>query len=74
MKIKYPQVILTIDLKGPNGNAWAIIGLIRRELKKAKVSPKELKQFGEEARAGDYKALQKTCKKWVDVTFCGGDL
>lgn len=62
---KFPHV--TVKLTGTDGNAFAILGRVRRDMKSAGVSEEEISQFSEEATSGDYNNLLRTCMKWVDV-------
>lgn len=62
---KYPHV--TVQLTGEDGNAFAILGRVRKELRRAGVPDTELKAFQDEATADDYDHLFRTCMKWVDV-------
>lgn len=60
---------LTIDLRGPNGNIYAVIGLVRDALKDAGLK-KEAKEFTERAfDQGGYEQVLEFCKKYVNVTF-----
>jgi hypothetical protein len=65
MDVKYPEI--TAELTGKDGNAFMIIGLVTRALRKGKVPDAEIKQFQNEATAGDYDHLLRTCTKWVNV-------
>ena len=61
----YPNV--TVELIGQDGNAFAILGAVRKALRKAGVSNDEVERFADEAMSGDYDNLLQTCMKWVDV-------
>lgn len=63
--IKYPEVV--VQLTGKDGNAFLILGLVRRALSKAKVPQSEIDAFMAEATAGDYNNLLSTCMSWVEV-------
>lgn len=63
--VKYPNVKVT--LVGQDGNAFAILGKVRKALLAAKVPQEEVKKFFEEATAGDYGHLLATCTEWVEV-------
>lgn len=63
---KYPNV--TVPLSGQDGNAFFIIGRVRKALTRAKVTPEEIGQFTQEAMSGDYDNVLATCIKWVNVT------
>jgi len=57
----------TIQLTGNDGNAFAILGNVRRGMKRAGATDEELKAFMSEATSGDYDHLLQTCMKYVDV-------
>ena len=56
-----------VALIGQNGNAFAIIGKVRKALCKAGVSDEEIKQYCDEAMAGDYNNLLCVTMQWVEV-------
>jgi len=62
---KFPDV--HVQLTGQDGNAFAIMAAVKREMRKAGVSEFDIGCFAEEAKAGDYNHLLKTCMEWVDV-------
>jgi len=62
--MKYP---IKVKLIGRDGNAFAILGAVIRELRKNGVSQDEIDSFEEEATSGDYDNLLGTCMQWVDV-------
>lgn len=62
---KYPNV--TVQLSGTDGNAFAILGKMRREMRRKGVSEAEVTEFMGEAMSGDYDNLLRTCLRWVDV-------
>lgn len=59
---KHPDVV--VELVGHDGNAFAIIGRVQRALRAAGIEPAP---FMEEAMAGDYDHLLRTCMEWVTV-------
>ena len=63
--MKYPEI--TVQLTGNYGNAFAILGTVKKALHRADVSKEEQDQFITEATAGDYDHLLQTCMKWVNV-------
>jgi hypothetical protein len=63
--IKYPDI--TVQLVGTDGNAYAVLGRVRRALLEANVSDLELGEFTAEATSGDYDELLQTVMRWVDV-------
>lgn len=66
MTVKYPGV--KVQLSGEDGNAMAIIGRVRKALRRANVPDAELDKFAEEAMSGDYDNVLQTAMKWVDVS------
>jgi hypothetical protein len=66
MKPKYPNA--KAKLTGEDGNSYAILGAVRRAMKKAGVSVEEIEEFTEEATSGDRDHLLQTCIKWVTVS------
>lgn len=63
--VKYPEI--TVELTGGDGNAFAILGRMKRELRRGGVDEAEINEFMEEAQSGDYDNLLRTCMKWVNV-------
>ena len=63
---KYPNI--KVKLVGQNGNAFNLLGLVSRAMKKNKVAPDEVTAFMKEAMSGDYDHLLDTCVKWVEVS------
>lgn len=65
MEIKYPEIEIT--LLGEDGNAFAILGAVQRELRQNGIEDKEIALFVKEATSGNYDELLQTCMKWVTV-------
>ena len=65
MDIKFPNV--KVNLSGEDGNAYFIIGRVRKALKRAGVSEADVEAFTQEATAGNYDHLLQTVMKTVDV-------
>ena len=63
--VRYPNV--EVQLSGEDGNAYAIMGSVRRELRKAGVSEAEQEKYMEESMSGDYDNLLVTAMRWVVV-------
>lgn len=61
----YPNV--TVKLIGKDGNAFAILGTVRKALKRAGVPSEEVERFSKEATGGDYNQLLGTVMRWVEV-------
>jgi len=55
-----------VKLVGEDGNAFAILGRVRRALERAGME-EEAKAFTEEATAGDYDHLLQTALKYVEA-------
>lgn len=65
MNPKYPNV--SVQLTGRDGNAFAILGVVKSAMRKGKVPAAEIDAFMTEAMSGDYDNLLATVMKWVDV-------
>jgi hypothetical protein len=63
--VKFPDI--TVKLTGQDGNAFMILGLMSRALKKGGASKAEVDEFMKEAMSGDYDHLLQTCMLWVNV-------
>lgn len=66
MAPKYPDV--SVRITGTDGNAFAVIGTVTKELKRAKVPTSEVNKFRNEAMSGDYDNVLRTAMKWVRVS------
>ena len=62
---KYPEI--TVQLTGNDGNAFAIMGAVRRALKRAKVSADEIAEYTKQSTSGDYDNLLRVAMSWVTV-------
>ena len=56
-----------VRLTGEDGNAFAILGKVKKALRKAGMK-EEASCFMEEATAGDYNHLLRTAMKYVEVS------
>jgi hypothetical protein len=63
---KYPNVIVEMDIDGPDGNAFAIMGRVQAALKKAGATKEELAQYSMDSMSDDYENLLAAADKWVD--------
>lgn len=63
---KYPHI--KVKLVGEDGNAFNLIGLVTNGLRSGGVSKADREAFIDEAMAGDYDHLLRTCITWVKVT------
>jgi hypothetical protein len=68
MNIDAKHADVTVQLTGRDGNAFAIIGAVRRALMQGGVARYECDQFVAEAMSGDYDNVLQTAMRWVDVT------
>ncbi len=64
--IRYPDI--KVRLTGSDGNAFAIMGTVKKALNKANVSSEEVDLFIEQCMSGDYNELLCTCMKWINVS------
>jgi hypothetical protein len=64
-EVRPPEI--TVELIGHDGNAYAVLGKVRRALEGAGVDPAEVKEFMTEATAGDYDHLLATVMRWVEI-------
>jgi hypothetical protein len=64
--VKYPDV--HVKLAGEDGNAFAILGRVQRELQRAGVPVEERNAYYNEATSGDYDNLLAVTCRWVDVS------
>ncbi len=63
--VKYPEI--EVQLSGEYGNAFAILGIVKRALRRAGVSHEEREKYMAEATSGDYNHLLQTTMRWVEV-------
>lgn len=63
--VKYPQVEVT--LTGQDGNAFMILGLVTKAMRRAGLSADDIKEYTDEATAGDYDHLLRTTMQTVQV-------
>ena len=61
------NVTVSIDFDGPDGNAFAIMAIVKRGLQKAGASKEEITQYTMDSMSGDYDNLVATARKWVVV-------
>ncbi len=63
---RYPNI--TVPMVGEDGNAFAILGRVKRALKQGGASDSELLLFMDEALWGDYDHLLSTVTRWVETS------
>ena len=49
---------VTVKLTGRDGNAFSIMGAVKKEMRKQKVSQEDIDKYLEECMSGDYNNLQ----------------
>ena len=62
---RYPDI--EVVLIGQDGNAFHIIGVTRRAMKRHGVPQEDIQAYMDEATSGDYDNLLTTTMKWVTV-------
>lgn len=65
-----PDSLGEVELLGTDGNAFAIIGTVRRVLRRAGASPEFQTAFVNEASSGDYDHVIQTAMTYIEA--CGG--
>ena len=58
---------VTVELIGEDGNAFYILGKVKKEMRKQGIVKYVIDDFLEEAMSGDYDHLLRTCMKYVNV-------
>lgn len=62
---RYPNI--KVQLTGNDGNAFAIMGAVRKALRRANVSSEEIAEYTAQSTSGDYDNLLVTAMDWVTV-------
>ena len=62
---KYSEI--RVELVGKDGNAFNVLGICRRAMKRARLPESEIEAFTAEATSGDYNHLLATCCEWFKV-------
>jgi hypothetical protein len=60
-------VFVMPDLKGPEGNAFVLLGRAKRALREAGQNDEQQNWFYTQATSGDYKNLLETIMEWFIV-------
>ena len=60
---KYPDI--EVQLSGNDGNAFAIMGAVKKALKRANVSADEIAEYTKQSMSGDYDNLLRVAMAWV---------
>jgi len=62
-----PKYNVKVKLVGTDGNAFAIMGKVKRALRDAGATDEEVTQYLNDSQAGDYNNLLQVACKWVNV-------
>ncbi len=65
MTPRYPHI--EVQLTGRDGNAYAIMGAVRKALQRHDVPMEDIDEYLTESKSGDYDHLLQTAMEWVDV-------
>ena len=65
--MKAPKTKPTIKLTGRDGNAFAIMGSVKKALKQAGADKEYIDQYFKEAMSEDYDHLLQVSMEYVDV-------
>ena len=60
------NVPLKVDLSGPDGNAFVILGRVRSILRQIGANDEEIAAYRAQATSGDYDNLLAVTAEWVD--------
>jgi hypothetical protein len=58
---------IEVQLTGQDGNAFMILGLVAKAMRRAGLTQEQIDEFHNEATAGDYDHLLATAMKYVEV-------
>ena len=61
--VRYPEI--EVQLTGIDGNAFSIMGVVKKALKRNGVSQTEIDEYFEESTSGDYDHVITTAMRWV---------
>ena len=61
----FPEV--EADLSNCDGNVFAVIGTVKKAMKRARIDQEAIDAFQAEATSGDYDHALQTCMRTVDV-------
>ena len=65
MEVRSPDIV--VRLTGEDGNAFAVLGTVRRALKEGGVDAETISEFFADATEGGYDDLLVTVMRWVTV-------
>tara|TARA_R110000824_G_scaffold93535_3_gene226148 strand:+ start:421 stop:624 length:204 start_codon:yes stop_codon:yes gene_type:complete len=64
---KYPNVHLKLDLEGPDGNAFMVLGHSKKIMQEADVPEEEIKTMCADAMMGTYEHLLQTIRTYIKL-------
>ena len=68
---KYPTGLI-VDLSGPQGNIYALIGMCNHIIRELGLSPQEREEYETELNAAEvYKEKLTVMSKWFGIVFTG---
>jgi len=56
-----------IDITGPQGNAFAVMGIVQEELKAMKMDEDEMRVIMADMKSGNYEHLLDVAEKYVTI-------
>jgi len=62
--VKYPEI--EVDLTSIDGNAFSIMGTVKKALQRGGVSKEEIEKYISESTSGDYDNVIITAMKWIN--------
>jgi len=63
----FPEVEIEIDLTGPDGNAFYILGAVNQALRSAGATKEQTTDFNNDATSSDYENLLEVVARWVNL-------
>ncbi len=64
--VKYPDV--DVELVGQDGNAFVILGLVSKAMRRSGLTSEQISEYREEAMSGNYDQLLETTMRYVNVS------
>jgi len=65
---KFPHITIALELSGPGGDAFFIMGRVDSAMKETGVPESDRNAFAMEAMSGDYGHLIDVVREWVNVS------
>ena len=64
--VKYPEI--EVELSGHDGNAFAVMGAVRKALSRNGVPKDEIEEYIKQSTSGDYDNLLQVAYNWVTIS------